>query len=687
MNSKLKSIKYKFLGISLGTLAISVLILSIVVSIFMGSASENQYFMQAGEQIDTAKNAILNYYTQLDEDINMMATDPDVMGAGTTITVYRDYVEEVYMSPSDNGGAEEQIYNMFNQYAVSHPEVLYIYYVTEEGGYLGWPEQIYPNGLDPVQSGWYKEAIAANGEIITTAPYQDASNQMVVSNARAVKDKNGKIIGALGIDEKQSAVSGILGEMKIGENGYFTLTHQSGMVMADGKTPENHFKNLSELGIEGVEGITNDPTSIHNIKIDKEPYVIISDTIERADWIISAFISEDEIYKGAKAATYAFIIIAIVLLLIMAIIVSLVVKTITEPIAYVAMHLEFIGKTDFSNEIKETNKTVSSEISMIFDGLRKMRKALINLVTSIKGESDRIHNEIEVVTKDVSIMNENLEEISATSEELASSMQETSALAEQMLNISREVQKEISYIKEASQTGSEEAELIKQRAAQTKESVLEAQDKNQQILHKNKDELENAIRHSQVVQEINVLSDAIMQITEQTNLLALNAAIEAARAGEAGRGFSVVADEIRKLSEQSKGTVMQIREIANKVTFAVKDLAINANELLQFVGTDVNEDYKHMIIVAEDYSKDADAIAEMTTSFSNTASKLNDAVTNILGSIECVAHASNEGAIGTTEIAKNVVEINEISSNVVEHIGNTKKSVEQLTRDVARFKL
>ena len=83
-----------------------------------------------------------------------------------------------------------------------------------------------------------------------------------------------------------------------------------------------------------------------------------------------------------------------------------------------------------------------------------------------------------------------------------------------------------------------------------------------------------------VVNEINVLTDSILNITEQTNLLALNAYIEAARAGEAGKGFAVVADEIRQLAEQSQEAVSNIQNITGQVDTAVGKLAVNADNML-----------------------------------------------------------------------------------------------------------
>lgn len=316
-----------------------------------------------------------------------------------------------------------------------------------------------------------------------------------------------------------------------------------------------------------------------------------------------------------------------------------------------------------------------------------MKAALLQLIYNIKDESLSIENKVNAVKNNVISLNTNLEDISATTEELASSMEETSATAEQMATISQDMQHAISSIADRSREGANDAKEINQRALETKESVNYSQQKAQTVLENTKEKLEQAIESSKVVDQINVLSVAIMQITEQTNLLALNAAIEAARAGESGRGFSVVADEIRKLAEQSKETVIKIQDITHKVVSSVDHLSGSANELLNFVATDVDSDYKMMLSVAENYSKDASFVDDIVTEFSATAQELAMSMENIIQSVEWVSEASIQGAMGTTGIANRVYEISNSSAEVMTQILETKDSVDSLVKEVGRFKI
>lgn len=218
-------------------------------------------------------------------------------------------------------------------------------------------------------------------------------------------------------------------------------------------------------------------------------------------------------------------------------------------------------------------------------------------------------------------------------------------------------------------------------------NVTKAQEKAMEILSETKGKLQIAMENSKVVEQISVLSEAIMQISSQTNLLALNAAIEAARAGEAGYGFAVVADEIRKLAEESKNTVIEIQNITEKVTDSVNDLSSSSNELLNFVSEDVYNDYNTMLNVADEYSKDAESVSNVVLEFSSTSEELLASLQDVVKTIEQVSIASNEGAEGTTNIAKKVVGITEKSNKIVEEVRKSKDSVEQLNEEISKFKI
>lgn len=266
-------------------------------------------------------------------------------------------------------------------------------------------------------------------------------------------------------------------------------------------------------------------------------------------------------------------------------------------------------------------------------------------------------------------------------------MEETAASTEEMNATSEEIEKAAEFITDKARKAVISAGEIKNKADSLQEGFLASQNSAQKILQECKEKLEKALEQSKAVGQINVLADAILQITSQTNLLALNAAIEAARAGEAGKGFAVVAEEIRKLAEGSKNTVNQIQSITKTVVGSVESLALNSNNLLSFLVNDVTNDYQTMLKATTEYKNDADFISELVTGFSATAEELLAAMQNMIKAINEISAASGEGAQGTSDIAGKSSIIVEKSDEVMKQASLSNKSAETLVEIVSQFRV
>lgn len=322
------------------------------------------------EQMLIVENAIHNFYNQLDENINMMASNPSVMLGDETITSYRDTTSDNDMRPSQNGGIEAEIYRVFDQYAITHPSVKYVYLAMEHGGYVCWPEIGISAGYDPTVRDWYQQAIKANANIIRTDPYIDDSNSMIISNARSIKDANGSVMGVVGIDVEQTAISDILNKIRLGDTGYFMLIHNTGVVMADGMNANNNFKNVSDIGIEKLDQVLTENVDITSV-VNNEEYRILSHSLEGTDWVLVSLMSAKELRAESRSIMRELFYIAITIVLIIGVIMILSVSTITIPIRISAQHLADISQTDFTKEIKQKYVKRRDEIGIIFVGLQK----------------------------------------------------------------------------------------------------------------------------------------------------------------------------------------------------------------------------------------------------------------------------------------------------------------------------
>ncbi len=284
-------------------------------------------------------------------------------------------------------------------------------------------------------------------------------------------------------------------------------------------------------------------------------------------------------------------------------------------------------------------------------------------------------------------LNSYVEDTSAVVEELAAGTEETAASAQEVNASSHEIQDAINSIAVKAQEGSTEVKKISERAQELRENAVKSQKSANEICDLTKSKMEEALKKSEVVNQISILSDGILQISSQTNLLALNAAIEAARAGEAGKGFAVVADEIRKLAEDSRNTVTQIQNLTLEVIASVKDLSESSNEIMNFMDTTVRKDYESLKHTGEQYSFDADFVNDLITDFSATSEELAASIDAVITAINEVSTTVNEGASGNQMIADKTITIVQKVDQVKNQMDVSKENTNKLNQAISKFKI
>ena len=170
------------------------------------------------------------------------------------------------------------------------------------------------------------------------------------------------------------------------------------------------------------------------------------------------------------------------------------------------------------------------------------------------------------------------------------------------------------------------------------------------------------------MEKIGAILEEMNSIASQTSLLPLNASIEAARAGESGKGFSVVADEIRNLADATKDTVTAIQSISATVNESVSELVSCTNDIMKYVSTNVIEGYDNFVSVSENYEKDSLIMSDVLEEFNDKTQKLNRIITKFTDGVSSISQSINECTLGVEHAAHNVdslvIEIENISQEV-----------------------
>ena len=290
-----------------------------------------------------------------------------------------------------------------------------------------------------------------------------------------------------------------------------------------------------------------------------------------------------------------------------------------------------------------------AELGNGFNIFMDKQQSILKLIIENTKEMQVVVDEVQ---DSVRTSNDSASDLSAVTEELAATMSEVGTSAGMINNSVDSVRGEVDVIAEKSSSINEYSRSMKQNAdemeSNAKSTMHETGTKVQEIL----EVLNKAIEDSKSVDQVNSLTNEILNISSQTNLLALNASIEAARAGDAGKGFAVVADEIRQLADLSRDTANRIQEINVIVTDAMHNLAGNANNLVGYLNEAILPEFGNFVESGIQYRENATYIEEVMDEFTEKTDALKQAMDEIAASISTITVAIDDGAKGVNGAAE-----------------------------------
>lgn len=327
------------------------------------------------------------------------------------------------------------------------------------------------------------------------------------------------------------------------------------------------------------------------------------------------------------------------------------------------------------------------ELELIAGNVNELLAYIRKIMIGISSGSMRLMSSSRKMVDHLSSADESITDVSATMQEMSAAMEETTSSLNQITEAIDEIYSSVERIAGNADAGKVSSQEMESRASGANDAAAEGEKKANIETEKMADSLNEKIAKSKSVEQIEILTSNIIEITEQTNLLALNASIEAARAGEAGRGFAVVADEIVKLAGNSADAAAKIRQVSAEVIQAVDELAEGSQQMIEFVRNSTEEGFGGLVATSENYATDANAMRAMMEQFAQTAEELRSTMDGIRESISAVNIAVEESAKGIAGVSESSVQLTGNVNDIQSEASDNNGIAEDLATEVGKFKL
>ena len=368
--------------------------------------------------------------------------------------------------------------------------------------------------------------------------------------------------------------------------------------------------------------------------------------------------------------------------------VSVVLMKIIRPITNGERELTAIIK-DIDERHGDLTKRITiysnDEIAALGNGIN----SFIEKLQSIFGMVSEISNKMDKITGEISeriiTSNGSVTDLSAFTEELSATMSEVGNNSFTINDNVSSVNEEVNTIAEKTVEINSYSKQMKAHAEKMENTARTNMDTTMTKVSQILAVLNKAIEDSKSIDQINNLTDNILNISEQTTLLALNASIEAARAGEAGKGFAVVASEINHLADESSNTANHIQTINSVIVEAVHNLAFHANDLIDYLNNSILHDFEDFVKAGGEYKQNATYIENVMEQFTMRTDALKNSVSEIANSMDSISTAIDEGTNGVASTADSVQELATDIENISKEIEDNREIASTLKKETEVF--
>jgi len=428
------------------------------------------------------------------------------------------------------------------------------------------------------------------------------------------------------------------------------------------------------------------PAGEYNPAVDNEPFDVARDSINDLCTMVEKHIDDTsaELANATKGVINSIIRNSLIALFITLLISVLIIVDIRIRVSKLIKQLKKISTLDLRVKDQDLGK---DEIGSINQSVNEMASSFKNTIIDVKSEIEQIKAKSEIAADKITSIEDNMTDVSSVTKKLSSEISSTFDATKRMQQISKEIETSIGVVAQKAVAGGKVSNEIEARADIINKGAEESTASMQVTQKAAEENLLSAIEESKKVSDISKLAIAVLKISTQTKMLSLNASVEAARAGAAGKGFAVVAVEIRKLSEMTENAVNEIQAVADLITTAVGSLRNGSRDLLEFIGTQVTDDYKGMIKTGNQYKNDSVVINNIVGELGATSEQLMASMHDIGNAVVSLVNSSYETNEGIGDIVSKIVSSTENAKLMTIETQAIKHSVLNVFSSLSKFQV